>query len=210
MEPAIDKLRVVGSQVLAYVGVERQLMKIKRLSKPGRVAMELDGKDDQLLAKGKDERGAGFQLKKILVPTDFSACSQKALQYAIALAKQFSASLTLLNVVTPVADVGELGMGTPVFPEGEIREYSMSRLAALAKSDIGKQVSAATEVRVGQPVIEIIEAAREQQIDLIIMGTHGHTGLKHFLLGSVTENVVRHAKCPVLVVREREHEFISG
>ena len=56
MEPAIDKLRVVGSQFPAYVGVERQLMKIKRLSKPGRVAMELEGKDDQMLAKGKEEK----------------------------------------------------------------------------------------------------------------------------------------------------------
>jgi nucleotide-binding universal stress UspA family protein len=65
-------------------------------------------------------------------------------------------------------------------------------------------------VRVGRPVQEIVATAREKDIDLIIISTHGHTGLKHILMGSVTVIVVRYAPCPVLTVREHEHDFISG
>ena len=104
----------------------------------------------------------------------------------------------------------DLGVAAPVFPEEEVREACAGRLAALARSEIGDQAPTATEVRFGQPVGEITEAALELEIDLIIIATHGRTGLKHMLLGSVAENVVRHAPCPVLVVREREHEFITS
>jgi len=72
---------------------------------------------------------------------------------------------------------------------------------------IHRQVSTETSVRSGQPAFEIIEAAKVLPADLIIMSTHGRTGLKHVFLGSVTEHVVRQAPCPVLVVRDREHEF---
>ncbi|MDB6065270.1 MAG: uspa protein [Pedosphaera sp.] len=172
--------------------------------------MELNRTDDQLLAKGGEVAAVPFKLKKILVPTDFSSCSQKALQYAIPLAKQFSASLTLLHVVKPISDSGEIGMGMVAFPEDEVRGFCEKRISAMARTEVGGRAPTMTVVRLGQPVSEIIDAAREQEIDLIIMSTHGHTGLKHVLLGSVTENVVRYAKCPVLVVREREHEFISS
>ena len=66
-----------------------------------------------------------------------------------------------------------------------------------------------TLVRTGSPADEIVDAAKEMGVDLIILSTHGRTGLKHLLLGSMTENVVRRAPCPVLVVREREREFVS-
>ena len=186
-------------------------MKIKRASKPGRVSVELGRQDTQLLAAAAAAAPSPspFQLKKILVPIDFSACSRKALQYALPLARQFGAELVLLHVVPPTYYSTDLSYTAPVFPEDEVRDFTAQKLAALTAAQIGDQVPGRSVVRIGQPVHEIVETARELKIDLIIVSTHGNTGLKHLLLGSVAENVVRHAPCPVLVVREHEHEFLS-
>ncbi|MHB8519465.1 MAG: universal stress protein [Limisphaerales bacterium] len=87
-------------------------------------------------------------------------------------------------------------------------ESSEKELAALARAVIGGQVPAQALVRTGRPVQEIVEAAKQLEIDLIINSTHGRTGWKHVFLGSTTESVVRAAPCPVLTVREQEHEFV--
>lgn len=186
-------------------------MKVKPSKKPGQVIVELDRKDSPMLAESGRSAAAPleFKLKKILVPIDFSECSRKALQYAVPFAKQFGASLTLLHVVHINYAGAEYG---PIdFPllERQLQENGEKQIAALVKKHIGDQVPAETLVRTGRAASEIVEAARELDIDLIIISTHGYTGLKHVFLGSTTENVVRYAPCPVLTVREHEHEFVT-
>jgi universal stress protein A len=181
-------------------------MKIKPTRTPGRVVVEVDRSDEALLGVTGP---TSFALRKILVPIDFSECSRKALQYAVPLAQQFSASLLLVYVLPVHYYVGsEFGpLDVPV-PEAELLQSSQEQLAQFAVREIGQRVTATHRVLRGQPVHELVRAAREEQVDLILLSTHGHTGLKHVLLGSVAENVVRYAPCPVLVVREHEHEFI--
>lgn len=142
-----------------------------------------------------------FQLKKILVPVDFSTCSLKALRYAIPFATQFGAELILLHVI-PLFPPAEGVL--PADPGEDVHE----RLAAL-RATAGAAAGGITLVRRGTPHSEILDVAQELDVGLIILSTHGHTGLEHLLLGSVAEKVVRHAGCPVLIVREHEHEFVE-
>jgi nucleotide-binding universal stress UspA family protein len=149
-----------------------------------------------------------MELRRILVPIDFSDASLKALRYAIAFARQFQAKILLLHVVHVSYMAGEYGpIDVPVL-EAQLVDAAKLKLRDLAVEKVAAELLEDTIVCVGPAVHEIAEVAQERHSDLIILSTHGYTGLKHVLLGSVTENVVRHAPCPVLVVREREHEFI--
>jgi universal stress protein A len=187
-------------------------MKVKPSKAPGGVLMELGPKDSKILEPGAASETAArlFRIQKILVPVDFSGCSEKALQYAIPFAGQFGAAIVLLHVLqlNYIAGSEFGGVDFPLL-ESEMRQNSEKQLAALGTRVIGSKAPASTLVRAGRPVGEIVATARELEVDLIIMSTHGHTGLKHVLLGSTTENVVRYAPCPVLVVRQDEHEFVS-
>jgi nucleotide-binding universal stress UspA family protein len=145
-----------------------------------------------------------LRIKSVLVPLDFSPPSKKALGYAGAIARQFKAKLTLLHVVEPVA-TADFAASFPLVMEDD-------KLMAAAKNELVRTVKAARIpvgsvekilVRFGRSFHEIAEAARTRKVDLIVISTHGYTGLKHALLGSTTERVVRHAPCPVLVVRQR-------
>jgi universal stress protein A len=183
-------------------------MKIKPAKKAGRVEVELTRGDESLLERGT-RSASPFTIQRVLVPVDFSECAQKALEYAIPFAKQFNAQLVLLHVVPANYPIGEFGMIDVAFMEKELRATAEKQLAALVSNRIPKGVVSQSHVRVGRPVSEIVHIARQEQVDLIVLSTHGHTGFKHVLLGSVTENVVRYAPCPVLVVREQEHEFLK-
>ncbi len=148
-----------------------------------------------------------LQLRHILVPVDFSAPSEKALKYAARFAEQFGSKITLVHVIQPMVYPADFGYPPTVVDtlDEAVRQQIEERLAALAKkTGPGTQ----SLVRVGQPYFEIAAAAEELEVDLIIITTHGRTGLKHVLLGSTAERVVRHAPCPVLTVREREHDFV--
>ncbi len=150
-----------------------------------------------------------LKLKTILAPTDFSKESKKALQYAIPFARQFNAGIILLYVLQPHYVAGEFSaVDFPVL-EADLQRSSGEQLTALAVKGVCGLVPVKTLVRTGSPVGEVVNAAKELKTDLIILSTHGRTGLKHVLLGGVAENVVRHAPCPVLVVRERAREFVS-
>jgi len=184
-------------------------MKIKPTPKRGHVVVELDRKDEALLTESAATVKSPFRIKKILVPVDFSDCSKKALQYAIPFARQFDAALTLLHVVQANYYVGDFGTIDTALLETEMRKNAEKQLADLAAREVGKGLRCETTLRTGRIVSEIVEVARQTQTDLIIISTHGHTGLKHILLGSVAENVVRHAPCPVLIVRQQEHDFIA-
>ena len=151
-----------------------------------------------------------FRLRHILVPFDFSDCAKLALGQAIGYARCLGARLTLLHVVhLPLRGVG---FGPGVYPgmEGRLCADMGKHLSALAEEITRQGVPAAALTQIGHPGLEVVEIARQQSSDLIIMGTHGRTGLKHVLLGSTAERVLRHAPCPVLVVREREHDVVNG
>jgi nucleotide-binding universal stress UspA family protein len=96
-----------------------------------------------------------------------------------------------------------------VLGEAEILDASRTALNDFVR-DIGNSVKTQAIIRIGQPASEIVDVAQELQSDLIILSTRGRSGLAHVFLGSTAEKVVRHAPCPVLVVREKEHEFING
>jgi nucleotide-binding universal stress UspA family protein len=105
--------------------------------------------------------------------------------------------------------VGEYGGFNYAALEAEMRASGDKQLAALAADEVRGEVPADTLIRSGSPAAEIIAVAQTLPADLIVISTHGRTGLKHVVVGSVTEHVVRHAPCPVLVVRESEHEFLA-
>jgi universal stress protein A len=150
-----------------------------------------------------------LHLKKILVPTDFSETSKKAVQYALRFAEQFGCDIALLYVVEPATPM--IGAPLAVEPFTEKDEFSMAEkdLAVLAaESHTDGAHSVRSLVRIGHAPNEITKAAKELDADLIIIATHGYTSWRHFCIGSTTERVVRTAPCPVLVVREKEHEFV--
>lgn len=147
-----------------------------------------------------------LQLKRILVPLDFSAHALRALRYAAGLARLFQSELVLLHVTEPVvypSDFGYAPLPTNEFEE-TFRRDAQDRLTELAKAQLADGVKAEPVLRLGKPYVEITTAARELGADLIVITTHGYTGLTHVVLGSTAERVVRHAPCPVLVVREPE------
>jgi len=143
---------------------------------------------------------------KILCPIDFSPGSHEALRVAAELARESSAALVLAHVWDPPqwSLAGELAPGI-IQEMVEAEELQLSRWKATAKELGAREV--ALELLTGAPWDQIVTAAQhDRAIDLVVMGTHGRTGLRHVLLGSVAEKVVRHAPCAVLVVRLREGE----
>jgi universal stress protein A len=186
-------------------------MKFKPINPSGGLVVELSPKEAQLPAASTPPATAPlpiFRLKNILVPVDFSDCSKKALQYAIPLARQFGAEITLLHVVQPYLPVPETGAVDVELVQVTMRDEGEKELEALRQGLAGV-VPSRTVLRVGNPHVEIIDVAKQLESDLIIVSTHGRTGLAHVFLGSTAERVVRHAGCPVLVVREREREFVN-
>jgi len=153
-----------------------------------------------------------FRIQLILVPVDFSETAKKALQYAIQFAAGFDAEVVLLHVMEPYLVPPEMGYLPPQLAvnQQELEDSAREGLDKLCASEIGTRIRAQTKVRVGVPWVEIVSTAEETQADLIILATHGRTGLKHIFMGSVAERVVRHAPCPVLVVREKERDFIPA
>ena len=150
-----------------------------------------------------------LHLKKILVPTDFSETSKKAVQYALRFAEQFGCEIALLYVVEPASPMIGAPIGVEQFTDKD--EFSMAEkdLAVLAAESLTTGAhSISSSVRVGHAPNEINKVAKDLDVDLIIISTHGYTSWQHFCIGSTTERVVRAAPCPVLVVREKEHEFV--
>jgi len=150
---------------------------------------------------------ATFQ--RILVPVDFSAHAEEAQRIAIELSRELGASLTLLHIYQPAT----VAIPEPVFipagpPSAEVLAAAttmLERAADTVRTSGGKVEDVRTVL--GTPFLEIVRFAKEGGFDLIVMGTHGYTGLKHVFLGSVAEKVVRKAPCAVLVVRLPEHRF---
>lgn len=152
-----------------------------------------------------------IQLKKILVPTDFSRFSEYALEYGCELAAKFGAELHLVYVVTDALlmyTAAQTMAGAEQVIQQE-KTYALQQLDYLPGEAWQKQLTVHRGVEIGVPLTEILNYSKSQNIDLIVMGTHGRTGLSHVFLGSVAEKVVRKASCPVLTVRHPEHKFVN-
>ena len=144
-----------------------------------------------------------MKIKRILCPTDFSATAEKALEYAVFLASSHNAELQLLHVVDHLHGFDNyliLSM-TPHEIAERMEKHANENLSDVT-NQIKETVKTEKAVRHGKTSVQIIEMAREMKADLIVMGSHGRTGLSHVIIGSVAEAVVRHACCPVLVVRD--------
>jgi nucleotide-binding universal stress UspA family protein len=152
-----------------------------------------------------------IKLAKILYPTDFSELSLAALKYALSFARQFDAQLHCLNVVDESYQYW-LAMGpegVPIGPDtGLMIKTAKEQMDQFVKDHLSELPKVVTKVITGRPFVEIVRYARQQAIDLIVIATHGRSGFKHVLMGSVAERVVRKAPCPVLTCRSPEHEFV--
>jgi len=150
-------------------------------------------------------------LKTVLVPTDFSDASESALRYGKAMARAFGASLHVVHVMEDLlahAWAAEVYVASMPQLRDEIEKESRQRLGTLLADGELKELRAETALLAGNPFLEIVRYAKAHNIDLIVMGTHGRGPIAHMLLGSVAEKVVRKSPCPVLTVREAQHEFV--
>lgn len=152
-------------------------------------------------------------LKNILVATDFGEAAEAALTYGRALARGFGATLHVLHVTNNIymETMGAGGFGGALYDDmqGDVNESARVQLhGLLVDNDPNPLPSKAVVKTSNAPADAIVSYAREAQIDLIVVGTHGHGPVAHLLLGSVAERVVRTAPCPVLSVRHPEREFV--
>jgi universal stress protein A len=146
--------------------------------------------------------------KKILCPVDFSQFTQEVVNYALDLAKKYGAVVHIMHVVpnmtyfTPYESF--LTPENLIAIEKNIQDEVERNFAKLLKNDT---VPTKTVIKTGVPFVEIIDYAKSESIDLIVMGTHGHTGLEHILIGNVAEKVVRKSPCPVMTIRPKGKTF---
>jgi nucleotide-binding universal stress UspA family protein len=160
-----------------------------------------------------------MNMQTILVPIDYSDDAQQALHWGASLVGKYGAQLLLLHVIPKaVEEVYPEGAGlmSPTPSYYEVRAPSIwtkqpiiidrvdtaqTELRDFASKTLKDAVPVPVHIAVGKPAEEILRVAREEKVDLIVMGTHGRTGVRHLLLGSVAEDVTRHAPCPVFTVR---------
>ena len=149
------------------------------------------------------------KIKKILAPTDLSELSQAGVRYALNLARAVGAEVTVYHVI----DTYELMHHDPLHALDHMLERSEAELGQFLKdhfSDLLPLLEVRKKVELGAPDANIVEAAKKDGVDLIVISTHGRTGLSHLLMGSVTEKVIRHAPCPVLSIRPVAREKKIG
>ena len=161
-----------------------------------------------------------MKLSRILAPTDFSRFSGFALEWAGNLAEALRAELVLLHVVPEeegkiIEEV--IGEGAAVqIPRG-VRENVLAERQKKFREQfhivlpeyLRKSLKVEEILLIGVPFLEIIKAAKEKDVDLVVLGTHGRTGLSHALIGSVAEKVVHHAHCPVLTIKHPQYKFAA-
>jgi nucleotide-binding universal stress UspA family protein len=163
-------------------------------------------------SRRKTTRRAGthLRIRNVLVPIDFSSHSFEALQFAAPWLRSFGANLHLVYVSAPEVPVAGLAAMPIVFSETESNVRLHAEMTRAASKSIPTLQPSKIHLLQGQPYNEICQLARDLKIDLIVMATRGQTGLKHLLLGSTAERVVRYSPCPVLVVRSRGRSTGKG
>ena len=144
-----------------------------------------------------------MDIHHILAPTDFSDYSKKAISDAFELARTFGATLSLLHVIEPppypIEGFAPSAVGADLL--GDLEQQASTELAQVLPDAQEAKVEVTRAVAIGSPSQKIVETAEAEHVDLIVMATHGRTGLSHLLIGSVAERVVRTAPCPVLTIR---------
>jgi universal stress protein A len=144
--------------------------------------------------------------KNILFPTDLSENSKEAMKYATSLAEHYDASLHIIHVTLGVNQY--LAYDVNVYIPDDIKQNERKKLEdnlkKLPPDEMGTPTSVKHEILEGLPVPEISQYIKDNNIDLVVMGTHGHTGLKHLIIGSVAENIVRSSPVPVLTIHAKE------
>ena len=143
-----------------------------------------------------------MKIRRIVCPIDFSPTAGHAVEYATEMARAFGAELLLLHVIPAMNyPLRSFGMAWPLPNlQEELRAHAAAEIEKVKKS-VGPGVTVRTELRDGESHAQVLACAKANNADMIVMGTQGHTGLKHALLGSTAERVVRLAECPVLTVR---------
>ena len=151
-------------------------------------------------------------IKQILVATDFGAASDNALRYGEALAREFGAQLHVLHAAPNVFATSMDGYGYAAMPpqvQEDLEKAAHKQMAERVSDEDFRELRATTTIIVhNSPAAAIVDYAKQHAIDLIIVGTHGRGAVAHVFLGNVAERVVRSAPCPVLTVRDPEHEFV--
>ncbi len=158
----------------------------------------------------ENSRAPALQLRKILLPTDFSGCANYALPYAATIARATGATIICVHVVEPIVPaVGYSGLAEPM-PMTDISEQledsAERELPQLADCEEFNGLEVEEVIVHGDAAAEIVRVAGEHQVDLIVVSSHGRTGLGRIIFGSTAEAVVRHASCPVLVVKPPLHK----
>ncbi len=147
---------------------------------------------------------SNVDFKRILAPVDFSERSRELLRYAANFARRHGAVLIVLHVVEPLVypSDADLGSGAVEAMEKTLNQSAQAKLKDWCEQAAADGLAVERCIRVGNPYFEITEAAKTERADIIVISTHGYTGLKHVLLGSTAERVVRHATCPVLTLHQ--------
>ncbi|MCB9638896.1 MAG: universal stress protein [Myxococcales bacterium] len=153
-----------------------------------------------------------MKIQKILLATDFSSCSQKALEYAKELARAFQSKIYLLHVIDVPAELSTEAMirsgqdGPLISLEDYLRESCRENLDNFSGQLTAAGLQVEEIIEAGLPYRVILHKAEHLEVDLIVMGTQGRTGIKHLFIGSTAERVVRQAPCPVMTIRVGEEE----
>lgn len=151
-----------------------------------------------------------IKIEKILFPTDFSEHSKHAFTYALSFAKEYGARLYMLHVIEDVQYLANAYMfDVPMMPSfADMEQNRQKEMEEFIEREVtDPSISVEKVIKHGRPFVEIIQVAREENVDLIVIATHGRGGLEHVLFGSTAEKVVRKAPCPVLSIRLPGHEF---
>ena len=149
-------------------------------------------------------------IKKVLIATDFSEASEAAVEYAKLVAGAFGAQLHVLHVLEDLAAhawTTEVYVAALPGVHEEMQRQAQERLDLVLTPEERTKYSAVVVLRSGSPFVEVVRYARDEGMDLIVLGTHGRGAIAHMLLGSVAERVVRKAHCPVMTIRHAEHAF---
>ena len=148
-------------------------------------------------------------IKKILLPTDFSEGAEAVLSYVLSLAKKYDAHIDILHVIHEFGDMTDFYVPHISYDvmEKEMEEAARKNMESFCRENVEGKAEFEIHTRKGTPFLEIIQAARDLNSDLIVMGTHGRTGIDHILFGSTAEKVVRKSPIPVMTVRAEGKEF---
>lgn len=154
----------------------------------------------------REGRKWALDVRNILAPVDFSENAEAAVQCAADLAQKFGAKLHLLHVVEAASFVNDLRNVPFTLSDKQLEATARTELEALSTRFIDPGVQTSWTVKHGKGYQQIVKAAKQLRADMIVISTHGYTGLKHTIMGSTAERVVRHAPCPVLVLRAKADE----